>query len=90
MFRRIDLKSVIYKTPFYITFGLYEYLMMPFAPTTFNSMMSQIFHPHRDFTGTFFDHIIVLSKMEEGHKKQLAIMFQEVCNQKIYENGKSF
>ncbi|MCO5570060.1 hypothetical protein L7F22_023774 [Adiantum nelumboides] len=74
-FSRIDLESGyhqiqivpkdIHKTGFRTTFGLYEFLVMPFgltkAPGTFNIMMERIFRVHRAYTGVFFDTIIVYS-----------------------------
>ncbi|MCO5580910.1 hypothetical protein L7F22_034783 [Adiantum nelumboides] len=97
-FSRIELKSGyhqirivdedIVKTAFRTTFGLYEYLVMPFgltnAPSTFNRMMERIFRPHRNFTGVFFDDVIIYSKTIEEHKEHLKVIFQALRDNKLY------
>ncbi|MCO5568294.1 hypothetical protein L7F22_021993 [Adiantum nelumboides] len=101
-FSRIDLKSGhhqirivdedIVKTAFRTSFGLYEYLVMPFgltnAPATFNCMMERIFQPHRNFTGVFFDDVIIYSKTIEEHKEHLKVIFQALRDNKLYVNQK--
>ncbi|MCO5557612.1 hypothetical protein L7F22_011178 [Adiantum nelumboides] len=101
-FSRIDLKSGyhqirivdedIVKIAFCTTFGLYEYLVMPFgstnAPATFNRMMERIFRPHRNFTGVFFDDVIIYSKTIEEHKEHLKVIFQALRDKKLYVNQK--
>ena len=96
-YSRIDLKSGyhqiridpsdIHKTAFRTTFGLYEFMVMPFGLTnalaTFNWLMGRIFCKHRNYTGVFFDDIIVFSKTLEDHKNHLSQVFQELRENKL-------
>ncbi|MCO5565098.1 hypothetical protein L7F22_018769 [Adiantum nelumboides] len=101
-FSRIDLKSGYHqirvnpadvpKTAFRTTFGLYEFLVMPFglinAPTTFNRMMDIIFRPLRHCVGTFFDDMIVFSKSGAKHKEHLRAVFEMLRKERLVVNGK--
>ncbi|MCO5579162.1 hypothetical protein L7F22_033015 [Adiantum nelumboides] len=102
-FSRIDLRSGYHqipvnsadvpKTAFGTTFGLYEFLVMPFgltnAPVTFNRMMDIIFRPLRHCVGTFFDDMIVCSKLEVEHMEHLRAVFEMLRKERLVVNGKN-
>ncbi|MCO5547050.1 hypothetical protein L7F22_000491 [Adiantum nelumboides] len=101
-FSRIDLKSGYHqirvnpadvpKTAFRTTFGLYEFLVMPFglanAPTTFNRMMDIIFWPLHHCVGTFFDDMIVFSKSVAEHMEHFQAVSKLLRKERLVVNGK--
>ncbi|MCO5558306.1 hypothetical protein L7F22_011885 [Adiantum nelumboides] len=101
-FSRIDLKSGYHqirvnpadvpKTAFRTTFGLYEFMVLPFgltnATATFNCMMDIIFRPLRHYVGTFFDDMIVFSKSEAEHMEHLRAVFEMLRKERLVVNGK--
>ena len=82
----------MHKTAFRTSFGLYEFLVVPFgltnAPATFNRMMERIFRDHRDYVGTFFDDMLVYSKKEEEHHRHLETVLQLLRQHQLLINGK--
>ena len=69
----------IRKTNFWMTYGHYEFVVIPFrftnAPTTFMCLMNSIFSQYLDkFVLVFIDDILVYSKTEEEQEKHLRII----------------
>nr|XP_016465437.1 PREDICTED: RNA-directed DNA polymerase homolog [Nicotiana tabacum] len=86
MFTKIDLKIGYwkvqieegdeYKTTCVIRYGSYDFLVMPFgltnAPTTFCTLMNQIFQEYIDeFVVVYFDDIVLYSQTLEEHMEHL-------------------
>jgi hypothetical protein len=99
VFSRIDLRSRYYqiriaegdeeKTIYRTRYGSYEFLVMPFrltnAPTTFCTLMNDIFRKWLDdFVVVYIDDILIYSGSLEEHAEHLREVFQRLKENKLY------
>lgn len=82
------------KTAFYTHESHYEFMVMPFrltnAPTTFQSLMNQVFRPFlKRFILIFFDDILVYSLDMETHEKHLNIMFHILKDNQLFSKKRN-
>ena len=99
VFSKIDLRSGYHqlriresdipKTAFKTRYGRYGFLVMSFgltnAPAAFMDVMNRVFRPYLDrFVIVFIDDILVYSRSELGHERQLGLVLQTLKQYQLY------
>ena len=82
------------KTAFITTFGLFEWLVMPFglcnAPATFQALMEEILSDMRDFTSGLLDDIAIWGDTIEQLYQRAMLLFAQLAKYgMILNTGKS-
>ncbi|KAL0545732.1 hypothetical protein IC582_015623 [Cucumis melo] len=98
-FSKLDLRSGYYqvriaegdepKTTCVTRYGAFEFLIMPFgltnAPSTFCTLMNQVFYEYLDkFVVVYLDDIVVYSTTMEEHRDHLQKVFQKLKENQLY------
>jgi hypothetical protein len=81
-------ESDIPKTVFRTRYGLYEYTVMSFrltnAPTYFMYLMIKVIMEYLDeFVVVFIDDILIFSKTEEEHEKNLRLVLEKLISNQL-------
>jgi hypothetical protein len=81
-------ESDIPKTAFHTRYGLYEYTVMSFrltnAPTYFMYLMIKVIMEYLDeFVVVFIDDILIFSKTEEEHEKNLRLVLEKLISNQL-------
>lgn len=93
-YHQIRVKSSdVEKTAFKTHQGHYEFLLMPFgltnAPSTFHSVMNELFRPYlRRFVLVFFNDILVYSPDMKTHLEHLELVLGIMKQNQFYANAK--
>lgn len=79
----------IHKIAFRTHEGYYEFLVMSFeltnAPSTFQSLMNEVFKSHlRKFILLFFDDILIYNKSEIDHLRHEQVALETLREHKLY------